>query len=94
MFSAFGISSSGQATHRFGANNPAAKVGAVISQAIAGSRAYQPWSSAPSRSANQPPANTPVQPPMNTTDAMNWPRWIRRQMKLRSSIEGIHMARP
>src|SRR5438105_9771020 len=71
ILSAFGINSSGQASHRLGAINPAAKVGAVIAQAIAGIFAYQPRSRRPSRSASQPPASTPVQPPMNTTEAVN-----------------------
>src|SRR3569832_2018656 len=68
MLRALGISRSGQASQRLGAISPAAKVGAVIAQAIAGSLAYQPRPRWPSRSANQPPANTPVHPPMKTTE--------------------------
>ena len=41
MLSALGISSSGQAIHGLSVSRPATNAGAVISQAIAGSRAYQ-----------------------------------------------------
>src|SRR3546814_9920646 len=53
MLSALGISSSTHDAAGIGTSSPAAKVGAVISQAIAGSRAYQRLSAAPSRSASQ-----------------------------------------
>ena len=88
MLSALGMSSSGQASHRLGASRPAAKVGAVISQAIAGSFAYQPRSAAPRRSASQPPANTPVQPPMKHHRGEKLPRANRSRPKLRSAPTG------
>src|SRR3954470_13805530 len=94
MLSALATSNGGHASHRFGAIRPTAKTGAVISQAMAGSFAYQPLSKCPSRSANQPPAKTPVHPPRNTTEAMNCPRSISPRWKLLSSTDGVHVARP
>src|SRR4051812_32024429 len=94
MLSALGINRSGQASQRLGAIKPPANVGAVMSQAMAGSLAYHPRSTAPSRSASQPPAKTPVQPPIKITEARNCPRPIRPMPKLRSRTEGVQTASP
>src|SRR3546814_10143617 len=85
MLSALGISSSTHDAAGIGTSSPAAKVGAVISQAIAGSRAYQRLSAAPSRSASQPPAKPPPVPPTRSSDPMNWPVVMRSKPKLRIS---------
>src|SRR3546814_14210583 len=77
MLSALGISSSTHDAAGIGTSSPAAKVGAVISQAIAGSRAYQRLSAAPSRTASQPPAKTPAVPPTRSSDPLNWPVGMR-----------------
>src|SRR3546814_11105212 len=68
MLSALGISSSTHDAAGIGTSSPAAQVGAVISQAIAGSRDYQRLSAAPSRSATQPPAKTPAVPPTSAEE--------------------------
>src|SRR5690242_12598222 len=94
MLSALGTRSSGQATRRFGTSRPATNVGAVISQAIAGSFAYQPRSAVPSRSASQPPAKTPAQPPMKMIEARKLAVEMRSSPKLRISTDGVHSARP
>ena len=66
MLSALAISNSGHATHRLGASSPATNSGAVISQAIAGSLAYQPRSPRPGDRPTSRRRKCPTQPPMRT----------------------------
>ena len=66
----------------------ATNIGAVISQAIAGSFAYQLRSIAPRRSASQPPANTPVVPPMSSSEAKKLPVWMRSRGSCGSGPRG------
>src|SRR6185503_20652380 len=94
MLTAFPISSSGHAIHRFGANKPMPQAGIETIQAIVGSLAYQLRSAEPSRSASQPPANTPAQPPTSRSEARKFPVVSRSSPKLRMITDGVHNARP
>src|SRR5579864_6117252 len=85
---------SGQATHRLGAKKPRPHAGTEMSQAMAGSFAYQLLSVEPRRSANQPPANTPAQPPMRSNEARKLPVETRSRPKLSIITFGVHSARP
>src|SRR6185437_180715 len=80
--------------HRLGARKHPANIGTVTSQAIAGSLAYQARPLPPRRSANQPPAKTPAQPPISICEARKLAVDSRSRRKLRINTDGVQSARP
>ena len=94
MLSALATSSSGQASHRFGASRPSAKAGAVISQAIAGSFAYQPRSTRAEAVGEPAPGEHAGAAADQEQRGEEIAGRRRPRPKLRISTDGVHSARP